>query len=514
MEKTLYDSHGRPIDQSILQEEVAAPVDFVRPIWTDPVADRLTPAYLAHMMARASEGDAHEYLTLADDMEQREPHYSSVLRTRKLAVSGIVPQVTAADKKDPKAKKIAEGVEALVEEPEFGDLVADLLDSLGKGYSACEIIWDRSGNEWMPVEYKHRDPRFFRFDILDREKLKLLDSTDNLTGIDLPAYKFIVHYPKLKNGLKISSGLARLAAVSYMCKAYTLKDMMRFIEVFGMPLRIGKYKSGATKGDINTLRRAVVNLGYDAAAVIPDSMAVEFVETSSGGASNSNPFMDIANWFDSQMSKAVIGQTMTTDNGSSRSQAEVHNEVRMDIKADDAKKLSTTINKQLIEPWVILNYGVQKKYPKVYFPVEDTGDIQKIASALQTLVPQGLKVSQKWARNLIGAPAPDDDEELLQTPESPSQSLVEPEKNREARPSIFPEDELDEIAAEELKDWQPKMAPVLDPVISMIEEADSYDEVLSKLPDLLGEMDGTEIIESLARAAFKARGLGDAQDES
>lgn len=515
--KTLYDAAGRPIEESMLREEISAPVDYVRPIWTDTAADKITPDNLARILQLAREGDAHEFLTLADDMEEREPHYGSVLRTRKLAVSGIEAQVKPADRKDSKAVKIAEAVEELIQEPEFGELVADLLDAFGKGYSVCEIIWDRSVNIWRPEKYKWRDPRFFRFDILDHEKLKLLDEENMLTGIDLPAYKFIVHYPQLKSGLKISSGLARLAAVSYMCKAYTIKDMMRFIEVFGMPLRIGKYKSGANKNDINTLRRAVVNLGYDAAAVIPESMSVEFVETKSGGSGQSNPFIDIANWIDSQTSKAVLGQTMTTDDGSSRSQAEVHNEVRQDIKADDARKLANTLNRELIEPFVRLNFGQQKKYPKVYFPVEDSADIEALSTALGVLIPQGLKVSQSWVRSQIGAPAPEEDDEILAPPSTPSQDSKEDsikEPNSERPSKIFPEDELDEIVSDELDDWERKVSPVLDPVFRLVKYSESYDEFIKKLPELAEEMDIGEILKSLAKTAFEARGMGDAQDES
>nr|WP_284521082.1 DUF935 family protein [Shigella boydii] len=47
---------------------------------------------------------------------------------------------------------------------------------------------------------------------------------------------------------------------------------------------------------------------------------------------------------DAQISKAVLGQTMTTDNGSSRSQADVHNQVRMDIVRWDARQLANTLN--------------------------------------------------------------------------------------------------------------------------------------------------------------------------
>jgi len=98
-------------------------------------------------------------------------------------------------------------------------------------------------------------------------------------------------------------------------------------------------------------------------------------------------------------------------------------------------------------------------------------------------------------------------------PTGPDQART-PEPNRETRPpEIFPEDELDEIAAEELDEWEKQVSPVLDPVVAMIREADSYEEIISKLPDMVEEMDATKVIESLARAAFKARGMGDATDE-
>ncbi len=53
-----------------------------------------------------------------------------------------------------------------------------------------------------------------------------------------------------------------------------------------MPLRLGRYGPGATETDIAELMRAVANLGTDAAAVLPDSMRIEFTEAGNrtGGA--------------------------------------------------------------------------------------------------------------------------------------------------------------------------------------------------------------------------------------
>ena len=69
--------------------------------------------------------------------------------------------------------------------------------------------------------------------------------------------------------------------------------------------------------------------------------------------------MRLAEWLDRQTSKAVLGQTMTTDDGSSQAQATVHNEVRHDILKSDARQLANTLNRDLIQPYVDLNFGPQ-----------------------------------------------------------------------------------------------------------------------------------------------------------
>ena len=53
---------------------------------------------------------------------------------------------------------------------------------------------------------------------------------------------------------------------------------MGFADLFGMPIRVGRYGPGASKDDIATLMSAVANLGSDAAAVIPDSMRIDFTQ--------------------------------------------------------------------------------------------------------------------------------------------------------------------------------------------------------------------------------------------
>ena len=92
--KTLYDAYGNPIDKSRLYEEQAAPtVTGVRQILSGHPAQNLTPRRLTSLLLAAEQGDALAYLELAEEMEEKDLHYRSVLSTRKLQVAGLPIQV-------------------------------------------------------------------------------------------------------------------------------------------------------------------------------------------------------------------------------------------------------------------------------------------------------------------------------------------------------------------------------------------------------------------------------------
>ena len=154
----IVDHHGRPIRRKALTQEVAnASITGARSVWNyESVANGLTPDYLSTVLRDAIDGDADAYLTLAEEMEERDLHYGSVLSTRKLAVAGLDPLVEAATD-DAHDIKLADAVRDLVARPEFGDMMFDCLDGLGKGYAAIEIMWE-GRTTWWPKEYILRDP--------------------------------------------------------------------------------------------------------------------------------------------------------------------------------------------------------------------------------------------------------------------------------------------------------------------------------------------------------------------
>lgn len=509
---------GRPIRIGDLSREIARVSQTgVRRRLTDAVAPGLTPEKLAGILSAAVAGDAHAYLTLAEEMEERSPQYAGVLGTRRRAVLGLQRVVEAASD-DARAVELRDAVEAhLVRQPAFGRLLAALLDALGKGYSAVEVRWDTDRQPWAPRDqsrtvraYEWRDPRHFRYDRVTGRELRLRDDADPVEGIPLPPWRFVVHEPQLKLGLPIRAGLARLVAVAYMCSHYTLEDWQAFAEVFGMPLRLGRYGPNASATDIGTLIDAVAGMGSDAAAVLPESMRIEFVDGASGAGAG-DLFDKLSDRLDKLISKAVLGRSDVADATAGKLGGEsLASEVVREILESDAEELANTINEQLVMPFVELNWGRQDAYPRVVLLVPDDEDLAGLTAMLEKLVPLGLEVEQSVIRDKWGLPDPEPGAKLLGAPAAPSAvppTAEPPAALNRARNQAAP-DEVDAMAEEALADWRPLIEPAIDPVQALAARVDTFEQFLAELPAVLETMDPRALVESLATAAFKARGLG------
>jgi phage gp29-like protein len=512
---------NEPFDKGALTQEIATPsLTGLRQVWTETVGSGLTPAELVGILEQAANGiDPRPYLTLAEEMEERGGHYYCELSKRKLAVESIDIDVEPASE-SAVDMEIAEAVKAMLQLGCVLDSRADLLDGLGKGFSVSEIVWDTSESQWMPAQVLHRDPRWFLFDIVDRSTLRLRDQADPAYGVLLPKYKFVRHLPRLKTGIPIRSGLARIAAFAWICEQYAMKDWMAFAEVFGMPLRLGRYPATATAKDVAVLRRAVANIGSDAAAVLPESMKIEF-EQAGNSTGGGELFERLTTYLDGRVSKIVLGQTMSADakgGGLGSGNADLHSDVRADIRDNDCRQLESTYDRDLVRAFVELNFGPQKAYPKTRIRKPEKEDIAAFSAAVAALVPVGLKIGQAVVRDRLGVPDPEPKDDLLGMPAAPVQPPPGEEppnraQNRAEPAAAPPRDRIDDMVDDALGDWHEQMAEIVDPIQALADECETAEEFLARLPQLAQSIDPQKLQQGLALAMFKARGLGDATDK-
>ena len=242
---------------------------------------------------------------------------------------------------------------------------------------------------------------------------------------------------------------------------------------------------------------------------------------------------------------------MTTDDGSSLGQAAVHENVRHDIARADARQMAVTANRDLIHPYVDLNFGPQKKYPVFVIPVTENEDIKALVDAIESLVPLGLKVSMPEVRSRIGFEEPADDVELMTPPKAvkaiPSggePDADDPDKTddktpgaakikkavkkagadiqAEARIGRCPDcggrhalaaemvDEVDQLVEEALGNWEADTAPLFEPLKALFDRAKSYEDLQSGLDDMAAKLDPGPMADRLAKLTMLARGIGDA----
>jgi phage gp29-like protein len=103
-----------------------------------------------------------------------------------------------------------------------------------------------------------------------------------MTGADFWDYGWFVHRHKAKSGYIARSGLHRVLSWSFLFKNYGIRDVMEFLETYGLPSKIGKYPSGATEKEKLTLLRAVMSIGRNAGGIIPHGMAIDFEQATDG----------------------------------------------------------------------------------------------------------------------------------------------------------------------------------------------------------------------------------------
>lgn len=478
----------------------------------------LTPVKLAEIFKEADAGDVLRQMELFEEMEEKDPHLFSQLQTRKNAVTGLDFEIIPFSD-DPRDKEIADFIEEQINGIEsLEDVETDLLDAIGKGFAVSEIMWGYDEGHVVVREIKSRHQKRFFWDSLDDSfKVRTKDAPE---GILLPANKFIVHRYKARSGHTSRAGILRVVAWMYLFKNYDLKDWVSFAEVYGLPLRLGKYAPGASEADKVALMQALIQIGADAAGIIPDGTSIDFITTEK--TSSSDLYERLARYCDEQISKAILGQTLTSDSGGgSYAQSKTHNDVRHDLTVADCKSLASTLRRDLIRPLCIFNFGEDKRVPHIRFDCEESEDLTQTATIIGTLVNEvGLRVPTSFIYKKFSIPEPEADEEVA-APRSTSAGLTGLPFKKEPNPAqialkaegdggVGTQQHIDKLASAAVRHGAGSFKRAFGPVLKIIEKAESLEELRDMMEDnkavaeLYAAMDVSEVEELLQKVMLYA----------
>lgn len=410
---------GQPITtEALAQPQTSHYSHLQRELQTHPTRG-LTPSKLASILDQAEQGDLLAQFDLYEDMEEKDGHIAAELGKRRRALL-VDWSVVPPDNPTPLEKRNAEQLAALLEEiADFEDVLFDVTDAIGKGFSCCENEWHKPGKFWLPKTITHRPQSWFTVHRGYRQELRLRSNTtvDGIVGEPLQPFGWITHVHKAKSGYLERTAMFRQLVWPYLFKNYSVGDLAEFLEIYGIPVRIGKYPSGASEQEKMTLLRALVGIGHNAAGIIPSGMELDFLDAATG---DPKAFELMLNWCERTQSKVILGGTLTSGaDGKSSTNAlgNVHNEVRKDLRDSDIRQICSTLTRDLLYSIAVLN-GLapdgMRRCPVFRLDVGETEDMTAYAEALPKLVDIGVQIPVQWAQEKLGIPQPEKGEPVLQ----------------------------------------------------------------------------------------------------
>lgn len=382
--------------------------------WQEHPVVGLTPAKLHQLLTQAEQGNLMALADLGADMEERDGHILSELTKRKQAVNGLDWHVRARRNATTQDKKIAaEVAEWLDDIQDFEMFLFDALDAIGHGYSCQEIKWHQLGSLWLPCSFQHRLAREFMTPQHHQNELRLNDGS--MDGAEFWDFGWVIHRHKAKSGYVARTGLHRVLAWPFLFKNYGVRDIMEFLEIYGLPIRVGQYPEGATDQEKMTLLRAVMSIGRNAGGIIPKGMSIDFENAANGDTDN---HMALIKWCEQTQSKVIVGGTLLSQadgKTSTNAQSKTHENQFTMIVESDAKQLARSINDSLISHLMRLNYPniSADRYPEFYFDLTETEDLEVFSQSLSSLVDNGMQIPLRWAHERTGIPLPTDNEVVL-----------------------------------------------------------------------------------------------------
>jgi SPP1 gp7 family putative phage head morphogenesis protein len=312
----------------------------------------------------------------------------------------------------------------------------------------------------------------------------------------------------------------------YLFKNYSLKDWVIFAEVYGMPLRLGKYEPGATSADKDALLDAVRSIGTDAAGIISKNTEIEFIESAKGGGSRTNIYAELAEFCDRQVSKAVLGHTGSAEStpGKLGSEHEAR-EVRQDLIEADCEALGiNAIREQLIRPLVGFNFGWDKPVPWFRFAFEPPEDLKAISDIYINLSKIGYPLTVEHVSERFGVPIPGDDETPL-VPQGgggfggmPFAAKKDVDRAglviAAGRAAQNAQAEIDRLAGDATDEAVPLFGPILAVIERAAETARSLADLRAALPDLYERIYASGFVQHLSTKLLRADTIGRESIES
>ncbi|WP_099465854.1 phage portal protein family protein [Parabacteroides provencensis] len=336
------------------------------------------------------------------------------------AIDKRIDAVTDADLAFTINGKRADVIDDLMDTPEFELLLRDIMLSRFWGITVDEFDF-KDGLSFKSIPRKHIRPKTKEIAIREEDE----------HGIPYAGNDLITQF-----GQDDDYGILLRAAPYVIYKRGGFGDWAQFVELFGMPQRIGKYSSMDEQS-----RRALIQAFEEAGSapylVIPKETEAEQTTLSNSG--NGALYNDFRNACNEEVLITILGQTMTTQDGSSLSQSQVHMEVQEKKHRADRRFVERMLNKFFVP---LLE---KRGYPVSGGKFKFLDKAQEITVAETVQLADILPIPQSYLYDKYNIPLPEGDEpiarkeqqpQLILPPDDDPDNPADPDGQKDKKPDI------------------------------------------------------------------------------
>lgn len=313
-------------------------------------------------------------------------HLSGIIDKRLIGVSRIPIEFRRDGKPD-------DSVNVHLKSPWFRRFVKDVLWSRFWGFSLFQFYKDERG--WIGydlIDRKHYDP--VRREILRYE-------TD-LSGIPIESFGNILY---VGDGERELGKLAKIVPM-VLYKRGNMGDWAEFCQVFGMPIREYTYDAGDEEARKRLLQDAK-RQGGNAVYIHPKESTLNLIESASKSGTV-DLYERFANMCNTEMSIAVLGNTLTTDAKATGTQAlgKVHQDEEDQLKEDDRDFILDVLNYDMADIFQAL--GINTDGGEFTYVVTKKVDKTEQVNVVEKLSNMGLPISDDYLYETFEIDKPED----------------------------------------------------------------------------------------------------------
>lgn len=286
---------------------------------------------------------------------------------------------------NPEGKKDDNCTKYIKDEPWFEKVLEEIHKSTYRGYS---LLWFKDYKKGKINEVELIDRR-----LVVPELGMLLSEFELNKGLPYKDYFPDLLYCQMYD----SVGLLEKAAPYTILKRHSWGSWDEFEELFGIPIRIAKVasQSDSVKKEVAGWLEEMGSAPY---GVFPIGTEIEIKENTKADAFN--VFYQKIKALDAELSKLVLHQTMTTENGASKAQGNVHENTLGELIFGDEKKILSILNHQLVPAMRAIGYNIPEGYKIAVSQTKDPNDQIKID---EVLMKNGIVLKKSYLEETYGA---------------------------------------------------------------------------------------------------------------